>query len=393
MLLSLALVLFIGMILGRIFEKTNLPSLIGYLITGIILGPYALNVLDCKVLGIASEIKEISLLIILIQAGLSLEIADFKKMGYKAILMSFVPACFEIVGTFIMAQFLFGFNPIDALLLGAIIASASPAVLVPRMLRLMKEGYGVKKGIPQLLLVGDSIDDVFNIVVFSSILGLQSSKEVSFISFAIIPLSILIGIRLGFLIGYLLSKLMLYIQEEYVKKTVILLGVGFILLAIESAVENFFPFSALICVMTVGVALLRLTPMNAIRISSNLSKMWMIAQIYLFALVGATVNFSLLIIAGAGAIVLLVIVLVIRALGILLCLIHSGFTWKEKLFCTLNGIPKATVQAAIGGIPLAMGIASGEMILAISVVAILFTAPVGAFLIDRTYKKLLTTEK
>ncbi|AMC92825.1 potassium transporter [Erysipelothrix larvae] len=393
MLQSIGLIFIIGFIMQEVFQKVKIPSLVGFLWSGILLGPFGFNILDESLLNISGDLREVALLIILTQAGLSLELSDFKKMGHKAIFMSFVPACFEIFATFMVSQYLFGLSPVDALLLGAIIASASPAVIVPRMLKLMKEGYGIKKGIPQLILTGDSVDDVFNIVVFSSVLGLQGGGKLTFSQFLLIPVSILIGVAIGVGLGLIVSKLFERIKHRFEFKTLLLLSVGFLLMGVESYVESFFPFSALICVIAMGVTLLNMQPKDAVSVSNQLSKLWIGAQVLLFALVGASVNINYITFAGISAILMMIVVLCIRGVGILLSLSGSDFTLKEKLFCVLSGIPKATVQAAIGGIPLAMGIASGELILAISVIAILFTAPIGAMLLDTLYPKLLTDDR
>ena len=390
MLQSLALIFIIGFSLGQVFQKLRFPSLIGYLLTGILLGPYVFNLLDGSLMEIAAELREIALLIILTQAGLSLEFNDFKKMGSKAIFMSFVPACFEITATFFISQILFGLSPVDALLLGAIIASASPAVIVPRMLRLMKENYGTKKGIPQLILTGDSVDDVFNIVVFSAVLSMNSGGTFKATDLLVIPFSTVLGILIGIVVGFVVAQIFKRLKTAIEMKTMLMLSLGFAFLAVEPYVEQFFPFSALIAVMAAGVGILRFSPKDAFQITGQLAKLWVGAQILLFALVGATVNISYASVAGPNAILMLLFSLSVRALGIFICLLGSGYNFKEKLFCMLAGIPKATVQAAIGGIPLAMGLPSGEIILAISVITILVTAPIGGFLLDNFYKKLLT---
>lgn len=392
MLQSFAFIFILGILLGKIAEKLNLPALIGYLLSGIILGPFVLNLIDSQTINLASDIQEIALLIILIQAGLSLELSDFKKMGFKAVLFSFVPACFEIAATFFLAQTFLGMAPQTALLLGVIIASASPAVIIPRMLKLMKEGYGTKKGIPQLILAGDSIDDVFNIVLFSSILGMQSGEALNFMDFLSVPISIIAGIVLGAIIGYILTYIFKYLENQVELKTIVFLATGFALISISDIISTVFPFSGLISIMAAGVTLLKLLPNDADQITDNLASLWIGAQILLFSFVGLTVNLGAAKEAGIIVIVMLVLALIIRGIGITICLIGSDYNLKEKLFCTLTGIPKATVQAAIGGIPLAMGIEGGEIILAISVIAILFTAPLGAILIDSSYKKLLTKD-
>ena len=389
MLESLGYIFILGLTLGSIFKKLGLPSLIGMLLAGIILGPYVLNLLSEDLLNISADLREIALLIILTRAGLSLNIEDLKKMGFTTILMSFLPACFEITATFVLGQCIFGFEPIEALLLGAVIASASPAVIVPRMIRLIKEGYGVDKAIPQLILTGDSVDDVFNIVVFSAVLGMNTGEGVSIMSFLQIPLSIIIGIIFGLLLGYVVVKWCQVFVTNTTIKVVALLSLGFLLTAFENYAKQFFPFSSLITIMATGVTLYKLLPQEAEAMSQQLAKLWVVGEVLLFVLVGATVNINYITFTGFSAIIMLIVVFFVRSLGIFCALLGSGYNMKEKLFCMFTGLPKATVQAALGGIPLAYGLASGEMILAISVIAILFTAPVGAFLLDTTYKKLL----
>ncbi|QIK69493.1 hypothetical protein G7062_03925 [Erysipelothrix sp. HDW6C] len=390
MILSFAIVILMGTLFGSVCQRLNLPRLIGYLLTGLLFGPYIFNGFDAKFLSISSEIRQIALLIILLQAGLSLDVSDLRKMGKKAILMSFVPACFEMTATFFVAQFIFGLPPLDAAILGAIIASASPAVIVPRMLRLMKEGYGTEKAIPQLILTGDSIDDVFNIVVFSSLLSLHGGANISLFQIILIPISVILGIGLGILVGYVLRSLLVRLEGHVMYQVLTVFGVSCLLVSLEPFVEIFIPFSALISIMASGVTLLKLEPTIADSVSHVFSRIWIGAEMFLFALVGASVDIRLVGVAGVGAILMLIIVLMVRAIGINACLIGSGFTRKERVFCMITGIPKATVQAAIGGIPLAMGFANGGLILAIAVIAIITTAPFGAYLIDNSYKHLLT---
>ena len=392
MLTSLALILLCGMILGELFKKIGLPSLIGMLITGIVLGPYVLNILDTIILEISPDLREIALIIILTRAGLSLELDDLKKVGRPAVLMSFVPACFEMFGTVLLSTILFGFPLLDAAILAAVVASASPAVIVPRMIRLIEENYGTNKSIPQLILAGDSIDDMFNIVVFTSLLGLTSGESISIVSFVGIPLAILFGILGGALLGCLLTILFKKIHLRDSIKVVVLLGVSFLLVTVEDLLKSIVPFSGLLAIMTIGIIILKLTPKVASRISTKFSKLWVGAEILLFVLVGASVDISYASTAGLKTVLLLIVVLFIRALGILLCLVGTNLNWKERLFCMLTGIPKATVQAAIGGIPLAMGLPNGGIILAVAVFSILFTAPLGAFLIDSSYVNLLETQ-
>jgi len=393
MLTSLALIFLCGLILGVLFKKIGLPSLIGMLITGIILGPYVLNLLDDSILSISADLRQLALVIILTRAGLSLDIDDLKKVGRPAVLMSFVPACFEMLGTIFLGIKLFNIPLLDAAILAAVVASASPAVIVPRMVKLIETGYGTDKKIPQLILAGDSIDDMFNIVVFTSLLGLTNGEEVSAMRFAEIPLSILFGILAGVSVGFLLITFFRKVHIRDSAKVVILLSIAFIMVALEEVTQNIFPFSGLLAVMTSGVVILKSAPVVANRISTKFSKLWVVAEILLFVLVGASVNIGYAADAGPKTLLLLVLVLSMRAVGILICLIKTNLNWKERMFCTFTGIPKATVQAAIGGIPLAMGLPNGGIMFTVAVVAILFTAPLGAFLIDSTYKSLLSSSK
>jgi len=393
MLTSMALILLCGLILGSVFQKLKIPSLIGMLIVGIVLGPYVLNLLDESILNISADLRQAALIIILTRAGLSLDLDDLKKIGRPAVLMSFIPACFEMAGTILIAPKLLNIPILDAAILAAVVASASPAVIVPRMLKLMKTGYGTNKNIPQLILAGDSVDDVFNIVVFTSLIGLTDGEKISAVKFAQIPVSILLGIIAGVAVGFLLTVLFDKIHMRDSVKVLLLLSIAFLLMTLEHYTEGVFPFSGLISVMAAGVIILRKSPAVAERISVKYSKLWVGAEILLFVLVGASVNITYVSSAGLKSILLLVAVLIIRAVGILLCLIKTNLNKKERLFCTFTGIPKATVQAAIGAIPLSMGLPNGEIILAVAVLSILFTAPLGAFVIDMTYKRLLGNEE
>ena len=373
-----------------LFKKFHMPGLIGMLLTGIVLGPHVLNLLDDSILAISPDLRQLALIIILTRAGLSLDLDDLKKIGRPAILMSFVPACFEMIGTVILAQVLLDLPLLDSAILAAVVASASPAVIVPRMLHLMDTGYGTDKKIPQMILAGDSVDDIFNIVVFTSLIGLARGQDLSAAPFAQVPISILLGILIGVVVGYLLYFLFKKVHMRDSIKVVFLLGVAFLLASSEEMLQGFISFSGLLAVMTIGLILLQKLPNAAKRLSAKYSKLWVGAEVLLFVLVGASVNIGYAASAGLKTILLLICVLIIRAVGILLCLIKTNLNLKERLFCTFTGIPKATVQAAIGAIPLAIGLPNGDIILAVAVVSILFTAPVGALIIDNTYKKLLT---
>lgn len=392
MLTGLALIFLCGLLLGSLFKKIKFPALIGMLLSGIILGPYCLNLLDESLLSISADLRQLALIIILTRAGLSLDLQDLKKIGRPAFFMSFVPACFEMLGTILIAPRLLNLPLLDAALLAAVIASASPAVIVPRMIHLMETGYGTDKNIPQLVLAGDSVDDIFNIVVFTSLLGLTDNQKVSAFQFVKIPISIVLGILVGIVLGLLLAFLFKKVHMRDSAKIIILLSSAFLLVALEDYVQAFFPFSGLLSVMVAGILILKKAPVTASRLSAKFSKLWVGAEILLFTLVGASVNIQYATSAGLKTLLLLVAVLFIRAIGILLCLIKTNLNWKERLFCTFTGIPKATVQAAIGSIPLAMGLPNGDIILAVAVVSILFTAPLGSFVLDRTYKHLLKKE-
>ncbi|MDD3205060.1 MAG: cation:proton antiporter [Lachnospiraceae bacterium] len=388
MLLSIALMMLVGMFLGWVCKQIHLPSLLGMLVTGIILGPYVLHILDNSILNISPELRRIALIIILTRAGLSLDIKDLLKVGRPAVLMCFVPACFEIIGMVILAPALLHISILEAAIMGAVVGAVSPAVIVPKMLKLMDEGYGVEKGIPQLILAGASVDDVFVIVMFSAFTGLAQGGTISTVSFMKIPVSIVVGIIVGGVMGFALAG---YFEKVHIRdsaKVIILLGISFIMVSIEDSLPMI-PFASLIAVMCVGIVLQKKRTVVAERLSAKFNKLWVAAEIILFVLVGATVDLKYAKAAGLSAIVLILGVLVFRMLGVFLCLIKTKLTMKERTFCMLAYTPKATVQAAIGGVPLAMGLSCGNIVLTVAVLAILITAPVGAFAIDYTYAKFL----
>lgn len=389
MLLSIAFILMIGMFMGWLCKKLRLPGLLGMLITGILLGPYMFNVIDPSILNISSDLRRIALIIILTRAGLSLNIDDLKKVGRPAVLMCFVPACFEMIGMVVLAPKLLGVSVLDAAIMGAVVGAVSPAVIVPKMLKLMEENYGTKKGIPQLILAGASVDDVFVIVMFSAFTGLAQGESVSVVSFIKIPVSIIIGIFVGIVMGILLAKYFEKIHIRDTAKVIILLSLSFMLVTFEDNYSTVIPFSGLIAVMCMGTALQQKRLVVAQRLSAKFNKLWVAAEIMLFVLVGATVNLKYVKTAGVSAVILILGVIVFRMLGVLCCLLKTNLVMKERIFCMIAYTPKATVQAAIGGIPLSMGLACGNIVLTVAVLAILITAPVGAFAIDHTYKKLL----
>ena len=389
MLFSIALILLIGMFAGWLCKKVQIPSLFGMILTGILLGPYALNLIDDSILNISSELRRIALIIILTRAGLSLDMNDLKKVGRPAILMCFVPACFEIGGMMLLAPKLLDITVLDAAIMGAVVAAVSPAVIVPKMLKLMEEGYGTNKSIPQMILAGASVDDVFVIVLFSVFTGLAQGESVSVMQFAEIPISIIIGIAVGLLTGILLAKYFEKIHIRDTAKVMILLSISFILVTIEDSFI-WLPFASLIAVMFSGIALQKKREVVAKRLSVKFNKLWVAAEILLFVLVGATVDLHYAMDAGLKAILLIFGVLLFRMVGVFCCLLRTQLNTKERIFCMIAYCPKATVQAAIGGIPLAMGLSCGNIVLTVAVLAILLTAPLGAFAIEKTYRKFLT---
>ncbi len=389
MLLSVAMILLLGMSMGMVCKKLHLPGLLGMLFTGILLGPYVLNWIDVSILNLSPDLRRIALIIILTRAGLSLDINDLKKVGRPAILMCFVPACFEILGMLALAPKLLGVSLLDAAILGAVVGAVSPAVIVPKMLKLMEEGYGTKKSIPQLILAGASVDDVFVIVLFTAFTGLAQGSSVSLKSFFNIPLSIISGIVVGGIIGILFSNFFKKVHLRDTVKVMILLSVSFILVTFEDMVANIIPFASLIAIMSMGIALKQKREVVAARLSLKFNKLWVVFEVILFVLVGATVDIHYAVSAGAASVLLILGVIVFRMVGVWVCLIKTELNLKERLFCIIAYTPKATVQAAIAGVPLAMGLACGKITLTVAVVSILIAAPVGAFLIDISYKKLL----
>lgn len=392
MLTSLGLVLLLGMALGALAKRLGLPSLVGMLIAGMVLGPYALNLLSPTLMEISADLRQLALIIILTRAGLSLDVATLKRVGRPAVLMCFVPACFEIAGMVLLAPRLLGVSVLDAAIMGAVVGAVSPAVIVPRMIRLTEEGYGVEKGIPQLVLAGASVDDVFVIVLFTAFTGLASGTGTGISPATVIsvPVSILTGIVAGLILGWVLALFFRKVHMRDSIKVVILLSLAFLLVAAEDALEGIFPFSGLLAVMAAGVGLQRWRGVVAQRLSLKFSKLWVAAEVSLFVLVGAAVDLRYAVSAGVLAVLAVLGCLCFRAVGVLVCVASSGFQWKEKLFCVLAYLPKATVQAAIGGVPLAMGLGCGQIVLTVAVIAILVTAPLGALAIDRTYSHLLT---
>lgn len=389
MLVSFAYIFLLGLSMGYIFNRLRLPALLGMLISGIILGPYALNALSPSLLSVSVELRQIALVIILMRAGLALDINDLKRVGRPALLMCFVPACFEIAGMMLVAPALLDISLLDAAVMGTVVAAVSPAIIVPKMLYLMENQIGTRKSIPQMIMAGGSVDDVFVIVLFTAFTTLSLGGEVSAASFVQIPVSIVTGLALGIGVGWLLSR---YFRRFHMRdsiKVLIMMSLAFLFLGLDGWLKGIVPISGLLAVMAMGATLLKTYPLLAKRISPKYSKLWVAAEILLFVLVGATVDIKFALAAGLAAVGVIFIVLLFRMVGVFVCMIHTDLTLRERLFCMIAYLPKATVQAAIGSLPLAMGLPCGKIVLTVAVLAILITAPLGAFGIDMTYKRLL----
>ena len=387
MLTSIAYVLLLGLGLGALARLVRLPPLVGMLAAGILLGPCVLNLLSPDLLNISADLRQLALIIILTRAGLSLELDDLRRAGRPAVLMCFLPASFEVLGMVLLAPRLLGVSALDAAIMGAVVGAVSPAVIVPRMLKLMSEGYGTQKGIPQMILAGASVDDVFVIVLFTSFTSMAQGGSFSVSALAGVPVSIVLGAAFGLVVGFLLAKFFEKLHMRDLVKVVLLLSVAFLLVALEDVIPV--PFSGLLAVLGMGLGLRRWRLPVAERLTAKFGKLWVWAEVMLFVLVGAEVDLKYAAAAGLAAVATVLGVLCFRALGVLLCVAGSKLTKKERLFAVLAYLPKATVQAAIGGVPLAMGLACGQVVLTVAVIAILVTAPLGALAIDASYKKLL----
>ena len=399
MLTSLALIFLVGLAAAAICQQVRLPRIIGMLFTGILLGPCVLNWLDPSILSISADLRQMALIIILIKAGLSLDLADLKKVGRPAVLMSCLPASCEILAFFLLAPALLGVSRIEAAVMGAVLGAVSPAVVVPRMVQLMESGHGTDKSIPQMILAGASCDDIFVIVLFSTFTGMAQGGHANPMDFVQIPVSILLGVALGVAAGWVLS---LFFETAYAHKhcvrnsmkVIILLGASFLLMAVETWVKPWVSVSGLLAVVAMACTLkIRSIEFVSKRLSEKFGKLWLAAEVVLFVLVGAAVDLRYTLEAGPAAILMILLALCFRAVGVLLCLLGTPLDRKERLFCIIAYLPKATVQAAIGSVPLAMGLACGPIVLSVAVLAILITAPLGALGMDLTYRKLLTDRK
>lgn len=398
MLTSLALIFIVGLAMGAICSRLKLPRIIGMLVTGIVLGPYVLDFLDPSILSISEELRKMALIIILLKAGLSLDIKDLKKAGRPAILLSFVPATCEIIGYILFAPVILGINRIEAAVMGAVLGAVSPAVVVPRMVNLMDRKYGTQKAIPQMIMAGASCDDIFVIVLFTTFLSMAQGGSAKILDFVNIPVSIILGILLGAVVGY---GLYLFFETSYAHKhcvrnsmkVIIVLGFSFLLIAIEGWLKGKLSVSGLLAVVSMACIIkMKSTAFVSKRLSEKFGKLWLAAEAMLFVLVGAAIDIRYTLSAGIAAVLMILIALIFRAIGVLICMIKTNLTWKERAFCVIAYLPKATVQAAIGSVPLASGLACGKIVLSVAVLAIIITAPLGAIGIDNTYKKFLQKE-
>ena len=399
MLTSLGFILLAGPAMAAICGRIGLPRIIGMLITGILLGPYALNLLDPSILSVSADLRQMALIIILLKAGLSLDLADLKKVGRPALMMACVPASFEILAFFLFAPRIFGIAPVEAAAMGAVLGAVSPAVVIPRMVQLMESGYGTKQGIPQLIMAGASCDDIFVIVLFSTFVGMAQGGRANPADFAAIPVSIVLGALLGAAVGCAMSLVFerAYRQGTCVRnsmKVILILGLSFLLMAAEDWLEGMVPVSGLLAVVSMACAIrIKSAPTVTGRLSEKFGKLWLAAEVLLFVLVGAAVDIRYTLAAGGAAVLMIGLALLFRSAGVALCLAGTKLTAKERLFCVIAYLPKATVQAAIGSVPLAMGLPCGRLVLSVAVLAILITAPLGALGMDLSYEKLLAEEE
>lgn len=398
MLTSLSFIFLVGLAMGAICQKLKLPRIIGMLATGIVLGPYVLDLLDPSILSISADLRKMALIIILLKAGLSLNLDDLKKVGRPAIMMSFVPASFEIIGYLLFAPSILGITRVEAAVMGSVLAAVSPAVVVPRMVQLMENKYGTEKAIPQMIMAGASCDDIFVIVLFTTFLSMAQGGSADIKAFANIPISIILGIILGAIVGYLLYLFFetAYAKKHYVRnsmKIIIVLGFSFLLIAIEGGLEGKIAMSGLLAVVSMACVLrMKCTSFVSKRLSEKFGKLWLVAEVILFVLVGAAVDIRYTLDAGLAAVAMIFAALIFRSFGVWLCTVKTSLTLKERAFCVIAYLPKATVQAAIGSVPFAAGLPCGKIVLSVAVTAIIITAPLGAFGMDFTYKKFLHKE-
>jgi len=389
MLFSLALIIIIGFSLSGFFVKLKLPGLLGMILTGIFLGPYVFNLISSDILHLSPDLREIALIVILLRAGLSIDLNDLKKVGRPALLMCFVPATFEIIAITLLAPLFFSISYLEAALMGTVLAAVSPAVVVPRMIHLIESNYGKKNSIPHIIMAGASVDDIFVIVLFTSFMSMTQGSSFSVWKILSIPISIILGFGIGYVVGLILVRLFKLFHLRDTAKVLLIISTAFLLITLETWMKPFVAISGFLAIMALGISILKNYTHLATRLKGKFSKIWVGAEILLFVLVGASVDIRYLPQAGFYAVLLIVLALVFRMLGVATSLLGTHLTLKERLFCAIAYLPKATVQAAIGSLPLAAGLSSGNLILTVAVVAIVLTAPLGAIGIDLSYKKLL----
>lgn len=393
MLLSFALIILLGFALKGIFEKLRLPGLLGMLLAGFLIGPHVLNLISPEISSVSADLREIALIIILTRVGLSLDIKDLKKVGRPALMMCFIPASLEILAVFLLAPLLLGISYLEAAIMGSILGAVSPAIIVPKMLHLMEKGYGRSKSIPQLILAGASVDDIYAIVLFTSFMGVYAGESINSAALLRVPISIVTGLTLGIIIGLILVFIFKKIHMRDTVKVLLILGLSFLLMGIETYINHLFPFSGLLAVIAISGAILKSYETLARRISGKFSKIWVAAELLLFVLLGAVVDLSYVSGAGLAIIAVIAIALLFRAMGVVLSVSRTELSWRERIFCVIAYLPKATVQAAIGAIPLAAGVAAGNIILTAAVMAILISAPLGAVGIEFSHSHLLQRSK
>lgn len=390
MLMSFALIFIVGTAAGGISGLLKLPKIIGMLLAGVVIGPYVLDFLDPSILGISAELRQIALIIILIKAGLTLKLSDLKKVGRPALLMAFVPACFEIIGYVCLAPLLMGVTTVEALVMGAVLSAVSPAVVVPRMVKFIEEGYGTEKGIPQMILAGASCDDIFVIVLFSTFVTMAQGGTADFSGIADIPVSVFLGMLTGCIGGICLCLLFRTVKIQDSIKVISILGSAFLLMSVETIAKEYIAVSGLLAVVAMSAVLkLRSDPCVSSELSGKFGRLWLGAEVILFVLVGASVDIRYTLTAGGTAVIMIFAALAFRTAGVLLCLVKTPLSFKERLFCVIAYLPKATVQAAIGAVPLSMGLPCGKIVLSVAVLAIIITAPLGAIGIDCSFKRIL----
>ena len=398
MLTSLALVFLAGLAAAAVCSAIKLPRIIGMLLIGIVLGPHILNVLDDSILSISSELRQMALIIILLKAGLSLNLSDLRQVGRPAVLLSCLPATCELAGYILLAPYLLGVNRIEAAVMGAVLAAVSPAVVVPRMVFLMENRWGTDKSIPQMLLAGASCDDIYVIVLFTTFTGIAQGGNARAADFLNIPVSVVLGIAVGAAAGYALSRFFeaAFARNHMVRgsvKVIIVLSVSFLLVALETVLKGRIALSGLLAVTSMACMLARKTTGEVrARLSEKFGKLWIAAELILFVLVGAAVDIRYVSKTGLAAVLMVFAALIFRAAGVVLCLAGTKLSRRERLFCVIAYLPKATVQAAIGSVPLAMGLPCGKIVLSVAVLAILITAPLGALGMDAAYRNLLKYE-